>query len=223
MKKYLKIGCLVIVVLVVISIVGVTIERWHDAPTQSIAFLNTSDVTRSVTFERIEDDGKLADTYTIENDIKPNQTVIEKVPEGNYKVKIWNQDESLYKSTDFKVILKDPKKSNFQLYRFDLAMDKVYAIVNLNALYEGNSFAEYMSNAVGTKREKLQIEKLYDGGEPFFVSETYTFRTFVDTDDKIPTKVKHGEVVYGLFSFPKVLPETQMETVLLEQISQKLK
>jgi hypothetical protein len=223
LNKFFKTGCLVIVILGVIGIVGVAIERWHDAPTQSIAFLNTANVTRSVTFERIAADGKLASTYTIENDIKPNQMVIEKVPEGNYKVKVWNQDESLYKSTDFKVTLKGSKKSNFQLYRFDLAMDKVYAIVNLNALYEGNSIAKHMSNAVGTNRGKLQIEKLYDGGIPFFVQETYTLRTFVDTDDKIPTKVKYGEVVYGLFSFPKELPEDQMESVLFEQISKKMK
>lgn len=223
MKNFFKITGLVLAVLVVISIVGVSIERWHDAPTQSIAFLNTAGVTRSVTFERIEKDGKLADAYTIENDVRPNQTVIEKVPAGNYKVKVWNQDESLYKSVDFKVMLNDPQKSNYQLYRFDLAMDKIYAIVNLNALYEGNSFADYMSNAVGTKREKLRVEKLYDGGVPFFVPETYTFRTFIDIDDKIPAKVRYGEVVYGLFAFPKALPEDHIQAVLLEQISGKLK
>lgn len=223
MKKFFKVGCLIFVVLVGLSLIGLIIQKCHDAPTQSIALLNTSDVTRSVTFEQIEDDGKPADTYFINHEVKPNQTVIEKVPEGNYKVKVWNEDESLYDETDFKVTLKDSKKSDYRLYRFDLAMDKVYAIVNLNALYEGSFFADYMSNAVGTKREKLHIEKLYDGGTPFLVSENYTSRTFVDTDDKIPTKIKYGEVVYGLFSFLKTVPEDQTETALYEQIAKKIK
>lgn len=223
MKKPVKIGCLFLFILGIIGVVAVAIERWHDGPIQSIAFLNTSDTIRSVTFERFENDSSLADTYTVDSEIKPGRTVIGKVPAGNYKVRVWNPDKSLYKSVDFKIVLKDPEKSNFQLYRFDLAMDKIYAVVNLNALYEGDSFADYMSNAVGTRRENLKIEKLYDGGRPFFVPETYTFRTFIDTDDKLPKEVKYGEMVYGLFAFPKTLPEDEIETELYMQISQKMK
>lgn len=223
MNKFFKIGCLVVVVFVVIAIIGVTIEKWNDAPTQSIAFLNSSTVTRSVTFERIGKDGKLSDTYTVDSTIEPNQTLIEKVPEGNYKISVWNLDKNLYKSTECKITLKNPKESNYQLYRFDLAMDKIYTIVNLNALYEGNSFADYMSKAVGTKHEKLKIEKFYDGSSLFFVPETYTFRTFVDLEDKIPTKVKYGEVVYGLFEFPNTLSEDQIQETLFNKISNKIK
>jgi hypothetical protein len=223
MNKVFKLGCLAVAILIAIGIVGVAIERWHDAPTQSIAFLNTADVTRSVTFERIDANGKLADRYTVDSDVKPNQTLIERVPEGNYKVSVWNPDESLYHAADFKVVLPDPKKSNYQLYRFDLAMDKIYAIVNLNALYEGNSFADHMSEAAGTKREQLRIEKLYDGGAPFFVPENYTFRTFVDLEDKIPTNVKYGEIVYGLFTFPKTVREDQIQVALFRKISEKHK
>jgi hypothetical protein len=223
MNKFFRIGCLIIFILGIIAIVGVSIERWHDSPTQTIAFLNTSDATRSVTFERIENDGKLAETYTIDSDIKPNQTIIEKVPAGNYKVSVWNQDKSLYKSTDFEVKLKDPKKSNYQLYRYDIAMDKIYAVVNLNALYKGNWFADYMANSTGTKLEKLRIEKLYYGGQLFFVRENYTSRTFIDIDDKLPKKVKYGEVVYGLFEFPKTLPDNQIEAAIYTQIAEKMK
>jgi len=223
MKKFIKVGCLIFFILVIIAIVGVSIEKWNNAPTQSIALLNTSDVTRSITFERIEKNGKLADTYTVDSEVRPNQTLVEKVPAGNYEVSVWNQDKSLYKSTDFEIKLKDPSESNYQLYRFDLAMDKIYAIVNLNALYEGNWFATHMANAVGTKNEKLKIEKLYDGGQFFFIPETYTYRTFIDTDDKVPTKVKYGEMVYGLFQFSKTLPDNEIEEALYMQILEKVK
>jgi hypothetical protein len=223
MNKFFKIGCLLIVVLALIGIIGVSVERWNNAPTQSIAFLNSGTVTRSVTFERIGADGKLSDTYTVDSNIEPNQTLIEKVPEGNYKISVWNLDKNLYKSTEYKITLSNPKESNYELYRFDLAMDKVYAVVNLNALYEGNSFTDYMSNAAGTKQERLKIEKLYDGGTLFLVPETYTDRTFVDVKDKIPTNVKYGEVVYGLFVFSKTLTEDQIQVSLFNQISNKVK
>lgn len=223
MNKFFKIGCLVVVGFVAIVMIIATIVQWNEAPTQSIAFLNSSFVARSVTFERIGADGKLSDTYTVDSTLEPNQTLIEKVTEGNYKVSVWNLDKNLYKSIEYKITLKNPKESNYQLYRFDLAMDKIYTIVNLNALYEGNAFADYMSKAVGTKRDKLRIEKFYDGGSLFIVPETYTDRTFVDVDDKIPTNVKYGEVVYGLFAFEKSLPEDQIQDNLFNQIRNKIK
>ena len=223
MNKFFKIGCLVVVVFVVIVMIGATIAKWNDAPTQSIAFLNSSSVARSVTFERIGVNGKLSETYTVDTTIEPNQTLIEKVTEGNYKVSVWNLDKNLYKETEYKIVLKNPKESNYELYRFDLAMDKIYSVVNLNALYEGNSFTDYMSKAVGTKHDKLRIEKFYDGGSLFLVPETYTSRTFVDIDDKIPTKVKYGEVVYGLFAFEKSLPEDQIQENLFNQIVTRIK
>jgi len=223
MNKFFKIGCLVVVGFVAIIMIGASIGKWYEDPTQSIAFLNSGSVARSVTFERIGADGKLSDTYTVDSTLEPNQTLIEKVTEGNYKVSVWNLDKNLYKSIEYKITLKNPKESNYQLYRFDLAMDKIYTIVNLNALYEGNAFADYMSKAVGTKRDQLRIEKIYDGGSLFIVPETYTDRTFVDVDDKIPTNVKYGEVVYGLFAFEKSLPEDQIQDNLFNQIRNKIK
>lgn len=136
---------------------------------------------------------------------------------------MWNQDKTLFKSTVFKIKLKDGEKSNYQPYRFDLAMDKIYAIVNLNALYEGNWFATHMANAVGPKLERLKIEKLYDGSRFFFIPETYTYRTFIDIDDKLPKKVKYGEVVYGLFEIPKTLPENKIQEAIYTQILEKVK
>ncbi|GAA5082583.1 hypothetical protein GCM10023210_00080 [Chryseobacterium ginsengisoli] len=223
MNKVFKIGCLIFVLLFIICVVGVTIEKWNNAPTQTIAFLNSSKEIKSVTLERIKENGQLSDTYTVNRTVEPNKTVIEKVPEGNYKVSVWKSDNNLYNSTEYKIKLKNPKESNYQLYRFDLAMDKIYAIVNLNALYEGNSFADYMSNAVGTQHKKLRIEKFYNGGSLFFVPETYTFRTFVDINDEIPTRVKYGEVVYGLYAFPKTLPGNQVQDNLFRQIIDKTK
>lgn len=221
MNKFFKVGCLIIFILVGLGIAGASLKIWYEDPSQSIAFLNISEVARSVTFERVEKNGKLADSYTIDSDIQPNETLIKKVPDGDYKVTVWNKDNSLFGSTDFKVQLKDPKKSSYELYRFDLAMDKIYTIVDLNAMYKGNSFATHMANAVGTKREKLQIEKLYDGSHFFLVPETYTSRTFVDIDDKLPKNVKYGEMVYGLFAFSKTVPRNEIETAIYAQILKK--
>lgn len=223
MNKFFKVGCLIIFILGMLGIVGVLLEKWYDVPAQSIALLNTSDVVRSVTFEQIEKNGKLADSYTINRHIKPNQTLIEKVPAGNYKVTVWNEDKSLFGSTAFKAQLKDPKKSDYQLYRFDLSMDKIYAIVALNSIYEGNSFATHMANAAGSKRENLKIEKLFDGGRFFLIPETYTSRTFVDIDDSLPKNVKYGEMVYGLFAFSKTEPHKGIESAIYAQILEKVK
>lgn len=223
MNKFFKIGCLVFVLLFIIAVIGTTIIKWYDVPMQSVAFLNSTNEAKSVTFERIKEDGKLSDTYTINITVEPNKTVIGKVPEGNYKVSVWKSNNDLYKSIDYKVTLKNSQESNYQLYRFDLAMDKMYAVVNLNALYEGGSFADSMSKAVGTKNNNLRIEKFYNGDSFFFVAETYTSRTFVDMDDKIPTNAKYGEMVYGLFAFPKTLPHDQVKEHLFRQIMNKTK
>ncbi|MFC6095662.1 hypothetical protein ACFPVY_03305 [Flavobacterium qiangtangense] len=223
MNKFFKVGCLLILFLALLGIAGVFLANRHDGPTQSIAFLNTSDVTRSVTFEKIEKTGKLAATYTINRDIKPNQEIIEKVPAGNYKISIWNQDKSLFKSTDFKVILDDPKVSSYQLYRLDIATDKIYVIVNLNALYEGNSLANHMASAAGTKQERLKIEMLFDGGRPFQVPETYTSRTFIDINDDLPSEIKFGEMVYGLFEFSKTISKDKVEAAIYAKLLKKVK
>ncbi len=39
----------------------------------------------------------------------------------------------------------------------------------------------------------------------------------------LPTNVKYGEVVYGLFAFEKSLPEDQIQDNLFNQISNKIK
>lgn len=221
MKRFLKIGCIGIAVFVVVIMIVASIWESNAPATQSIAFLNTGNAMRSVTFERVKADGQLADTYAITNELKPDETVIERVTEGIYKIKVWDASETLVGSADFEVKLKNPEESDYQLYRFDLAMDKVFAVVNLNSMYEGNAFAEHMAKAVGTQRDYLKVEKLYDGRAPFLVPENFTSRTFVDLSDAIPSSVKYGQVVYGLFALPKTLREDQLQTTLLSQITKR--
>ncbi|RWW91779.1 hypothetical protein [Flavobacterium cerinum] len=223
MKKPFKIGCLVIFVIGLLLMIGQAIWVSKEGPTQAFTFLNSGGATRSVTFERIDKDGKPQDVYTINNVMKTDQFIHNQIPVGDYKVSVWNADKSLFKSFDFKVALQDPEKTNHYPFRLDVAMDKMYTIVNMNALYEGNSLAEFMSKAAGTKQSGIKFEKFYDGSVPFFVPEEYAARTFVDVDGKIPSKVKYGEMVYGLFAFPKSLPKDQVEAEIVSQIAEKIK
>lgn len=223
MKKTVKIGSLIFVIFVLIVVVGTVISKWKNGPTQSFTFLNSGYSNRSVTFERIEKEGKLEDSYMINNELNLNQYAYDQVPIGKYLVSVWNSDKTLFNSFEFDVVNKESEKDLHQPIRLDLAMDKMYTIVNLNALYEGESFAEFMSNAAGTKQSKIKFEKFYDGSLPFFVADEYASRTFVDIDDEIPSKVKYGEMVYGLFAFPKNLPKDQVEAEIYLQIGKKLK
>lgn len=223
MKKPFKIGCLIFLVIGLVLMIGQFIWNWKEGPTQTFALLNTAEITRSVTFEK---KGKKEDStgvYTIDNTLKKGNFEYVQVTPGKYTVSIWNADKSLYKSFDYPVILENPNKTNYQPFRLDIALDKVFTVVNLNFLYEGNAFSEFMSNAVGSKQTKLKFEKFYKGDEPFFIPDEYTGRTFVDLDDKIPSKVKYGEMVYGLFAFPRTLPKEQVEAEILTQIASKMK
>ncbi|RZJ91397.1 MAG: hypothetical protein EOO20_05195 [Chryseobacterium sp.] len=223
MKKPVKIGCLIFLVVGLALIIGQFIWKWKEGPTQAFAFLNTADVSRSVTFEQIGKEGTSEKIYTIDNKLANNQFSYDQVPPGNYQVTIWNDDKSELKTFDFQVILNDPDKTNHQPFRLDISLDKVYAVVNLNFLYEGETFASFMSKAAGTHQTKLQFEKFYDGRKPFYVADEYTTRTFVDIDDKIPSEVKYGELVYGLFAFPRSLPKDQIEAEIVAQIKSKIK
>ncbi|OJV52779.1 MAG: hypothetical protein BGO31_03190 [Bacteroidetes bacterium 43-16] len=223
MKKPVRIGCLLFLVLGLALILGQFLWKWKEGPTQAFTFLNTAAVSRSVTFEKIGKEGTLEKIYTIDNKLAHNQFSYNQVPPGNYQVTIWNDDKSELKTFDFQVILNDAEKTNHQPFRLDIALDKVYAVVHLNVLYEGEAFASFMSKAAGTHQTKLQFEKFYDGSKPFYVADEYTTRTFIDIDDKIPSKVKYGELVYGLFAFPKSLSKDQVEAEIIAQIKSKIK
>ncbi|TSE02545.1 hypothetical protein [Aquimarina algiphila] len=223
MRKGLKIGCFSISILLLVAIILGIIADKSDGPRQSFYFLNTSDATKSVTFEWIEKDGELSKTWYVDEVVKPNESIIKRIPEGHYRIQVWDQNDTIYKETKFKFALKNPDESNYELYRFDLAMDKDFVLVNLNALYSGGSFAEHMSNAVGTNFNQLKIEQVYKDNIPFLISNQYTDRTFIDIDDDLPSKVKYGEIVYGLFYLPSNLKDSLFSSLLYEKVISKTK
>ncbi len=223
MKKVVKIGCIGLAVLFAIVIAITVIVEKQDGPRQSIKFLNTSNTTKSVTFEMRDKNGVIdTTTYYVDKFIKPGESTIERIPEGNYVIKVWNADNSLHDKTDFVCKLPVPGENCYDLYRFDLAMDKMYVVSCLNYVYEGGDFATHMSNAMGTHYEKLKLEKGYSGKAPFMVSENYTGRTFVDVEDKLPSSKKYGQIVYGLFDIPNNLDSNAAMARLNEKIEAKL-
>ncbi|MBD3583509.1 hypothetical protein [Flavobacterium selenitireducens] len=221
MKRFLKIGCGAILGFIAITMVVAAIVESNSAPTQSIMFLNTGPELRTVTLEMVGADGKLSDGYYIHSEVACGQTLVERVPEGDYHIKVWRPDDSLAHSVDFKVALPDSTQSNYELYRFDLSADKVFALVNLNFLYEGNSFASHMSKAVGTKRERPGVAQMYDGTKPFLIEDTYSSQKFVDVHESLPHDIQYGNMVYGLFPIPGKLPEQEFENYLLKKITDK--
>ncbi|MFK7818649.1 MAG: hypothetical protein AB8G99_08015 [Planctomycetaceae bacterium] len=190
-----------------------------DGPRQSFKLINTGDEKRSVTFEGIDADGTLSDTWFIDEEVPPGGSVIERIPEGKYRITVWGEDGNSVSTTDFEFSLPVEGESNYQLYRFDVAIDKVFVVMNLNALYEGNSFAEHMSEAVGTNSSQLSVEAEYAGGQPFLVPQKFADRTFVDLKETVPRKVKYGEVVYRLMCYPKELDQNEVPAFLQSQLA----
>ncbi len=222
MNKIVKIGGIVLGVLFLAAAIMGTIAEKSDGPRQSFKFINTSNAVKSVTFEMIEENDSLSGTWYVNEEIQPNSSIIKRIPEGRYKIEVWDDKELLYQETEFSFQLKDPTQSDFQLYRFDLAMDKKFALVYLNAVYSGNALAEEMSKAIGTNSTSLQVKKIYDGQHPFLVSEQYTGRTFIDLEDGLPSSVKYGEVVYGLFHLDNTLTESELYQQIPAQVNKKL-
>lgn len=223
MKKAYKIGCVGLVAFFIIGFFLNKAVETHDGPRQSIKFLNSSSTTKSVTFEMRDKNGVVDTTiYYVDEFVKPNESVIKRIPEGDYVIKVWNADNSLHNKTDFVCKLPVPGESCYDLYRFDLAMDKVYIVACLNYVYEGGDFATHMSNAMGTQYNDLKIEKGYNGKSPFMVSENYTGRTFVDLEDALPSSKKYGQIVYGLFDIPENLEGDEALAKLNEKIAAKL-
>lgn len=223
MKKFFKIGCLAFIALIAIAYVIYYIQNGSTGPTQAIKFMNTGTELRSVTFEQIMTDGKLEKIYTIDSKIKPDESLIQQVPTGNYKISVWDSNDSLVKSSEYQLKLPKPDESNYELMRFDLAVDKNFVLVNMNSMYGGNAIAEHMSKAMGTKSYGIRIAKIYDGQLPFLLDENYTIRTIIDLEEDFPDRIKYGNVVYGLFAIPKELPKEQFQQALMEQIVKKTK
>ncbi|UII77382.1 hypothetical protein LV716_06315 [Flagellimonas sp. HMM57] len=214
MKKGLKIGCSVLIVLMLIAVVFGVIADRSDGPRQSFKFVNTSNGTKSVTFEMFNADGELSDVWYVDEKLEPNSSIIKRIPEGKYKISVWDDNDNLYKEIIFEFKLENPDESDYRLYRFDLAMDKHHVLVCMNALYEGNSLSESISKVAGTNHNSLKIEQIYNGNLPYRISETYTGRTFKDLGESLPRTIRSRELIYRLFAFPDSLSTNQIDKKL---------
>ncbi|MEM7484317.1 MAG: hypothetical protein AAF348_03835 [Bacteroidota bacterium] len=214
MKKGLKIGCIAFAILFLTAIILGVIANRSDGPRQSFKFVNTSNSTKSVTFEMFNTDGQLSDIWYVDEKLEPNASIIKRIPEGKYKISVWDDNDKLYKETDFEFKLKDPGKSDYSLYRFDLAMNKHHVLACMNALYEGNSFSEGISKAAGTSYNTLKIAQIYNGSLPYLISEKYTGQTFRDMEESMPKTIRSRELIYRLYVFPDSLSTTQITKAL---------
>lgn len=215
MKKYLKYVGIFFAAMFVITIIIAVTERMVYGPTQAFIFFNTSNEARSITFNKIFEDGTVEKMYTIDTILKPNNVVYKNIPADNYQIQIWDSKEYLVDSFDLKIVLEDSTKSETNAYRIDLALDKVFAVVNLNALYEKSVFS-YSNN------ETLKLGKLYDGKAPFFVDKQYTIYTFIDIHEDLPSSIKARQTLYGLFAIPASLPESELLSYIVKQIEPKM-
>ena len=99
-----------------------------DGPRQSFKLINTGVESRSVTFEGINADGSASDTWFINELVKPNDFVIKRIPAGKYKIVVWDAKELSVATTEFEFELPNAHESNYELYRFDLAVDKKFVV-----------------------------------------------------------------------------------------------
>jgi len=153
--------------------------------------------------------------------LQPNQEEIFDVVEGNYLIQVWDSEKYLIDEVEYNITLPN-KKSNYNLLRFDAAMDKKFVIVDINVIYKGGDLAEHMSKAMGTYSSSFKIEEVHDGKKPFFVNPNLESRTFIDLKKKLPKTVKYGEVVLGLFYFPTTYTNNDIYEKLPEVVSEKL-
>ena len=173
-------------------------------PEQTIQIINTGTYKCSLTMQLYAPDDKISSKYIVNETVKPHEEVFTQVYEGVYLISIWDENDNLLKEFD-KIFIKLPsEKSSYNPIIIDTALNKNYALVNLNYLYSGGAFAEHMSNAVGTKSENLKVVNYYKGDVPFYVPENYrTSKTFVDVfTEKLPKETVYGNTVYGLVPLP---------------------
>ena len=218
MKIIIRILFVIIGLLFVGGFVLGEVAEAYDGPMQSFRLLNTSKTKKSVTFEWIDNDGNPSNIWSVDEVLEPNYKIIKRINPGRYIVKVWDEEDNLLKEFEFQFELENPEESNYNLYRFDLAMDKYFTVIDLNAVYEGNSLAESLSTAVGTNKQALTIKEIYKGDLPFLIPETITNRTFVELNESIPSRIKFGEIVYGLFAVSDTLNESEMYTYISEKL-----
>jgi hypothetical protein len=169
-------------------------------PTKSFHLVNTGAEPRSITLQLIKADGSAEEAYTLDKDLEPGGQAWERVASGAYLASIWNAEGKLIQEIQsVNAILKD-KKSDFNPIVIDAALDKNFALANINYIYEGGAVADMISGAVGADQTSLKIVKLYDGAKAFEVAAQYRGGTyFVDIfTPKAQKSVPAGAIVYAL-------------------------
>jgi len=176
-------------------------------PTQTIQVVNTGPQKRSLTMQLYTAAGAPSDEYVVNEALESLKQSFVQVGEGQYLISVWDENDKLVKEFDKISIKLSSGKSSYTPIIVDTALDKNFALVNLNFLYEGGAFAEHMSTAVGTNSESLEMVKFYQGSAPFFVPGEYrTSTTFVDIfADKLPKETVYGDTVYGLIPVPSTI------------------
>jgi hypothetical protein len=169
-------------------------------PTKSFHLVNTGAEPRSITLQLVKGDGSAEEAYTLDKDVEPGGQAWERVASGKYLASIWNADGKLVREIEsVNALLKD-KRSDFNPIVIDAALDKNFALANINYIYEGGAIADMISGAVGADQTSLKIVKLYDGAKAFEVAAQYRGGTyFVDIfTPKAQKSVAAGAIVYAL-------------------------
>ncbi|HPW50770.1 MAG TPA: hypothetical protein PK419_12470 [Spirochaetota bacterium] len=192
-------------------------------PTQTIQIINTGTDKCSLTLEAYTAEGVLSDKYAVDETIEPQKAVFTQVYEGIYLISVWAADGKLIRKFDKISIKLSEGKSIYTPIVIDTALDKNFALVNLNYLYSGGSFAENMSKSLGTHSDDLKILHYYSGSSPFFVPEKYrSDLTFVDVfTEKLPEETVYGNIVYGLIPVPAKITKKNDVTAYIENYLEK--
>ncbi|MBP8083942.1 MAG: hypothetical protein KAZ87_12140 [Spirochaetes bacterium] len=192
-------------------------------PTQTIHIVNTGTQKCSLTMEKYNAEGVLSDKYSVDENVEPQKEVFIQIYEGIYLISVWNSDGKLIKKFDKISIKLSSGESIYTPIVIDTALNKNYALVNLNYLYSGGAFAEHMSKGVGTYSENLKLIHFYSGEAPFFVPEKYrTGGLFVDIfTDKLPEETVYGNNVYGLIPVPAEVKQKKDITDHIEKYLEK--
>lgn len=179
------------------GILGIIADE-YDGARQHFRLFNTSEKQKSVTFEMIYENETPSNVWAIDEILKPGNVVNKTLLPGTYLVKVWDHEDVLENEFEFSFDLPNPQESNYNYYRFDLAMDKDYKVVDMAAVYEGSSLANTMSQALGTHQDNIFAVATYNGNRPFYVSEKYTDRTFICVYEDMPNRIGYGELIYKL-------------------------
>jgi len=194
------------------------------SPEQTVQIVNTGSCKCSLTMQLYSMEKVLSDKYTVNKTVKPHDEVYTQVYEGLYLISIWDDNDKLLKEFDKVLITLPSGKSNYTPIVIDTALNKNYALVNLNYLYSGGAFAEHMAKAVGTNSDKLKVISYYKGDAPFYVPDEYrTSISFVDVfDKKLPKETAYGNDVYGLIPLPSGITEKKDITLYIDNYLEKM-